>query len=313
MRREDFIIEGIPSGYEIREVDLTPSGRPICVLTHKTDFQAEALLRFTDSIRPIPEDAVFRVTSTASVSPPLVRCMGEDRVLLNGSARRHAEANAYVLNRAGDVEHSFNIGGPDEVLANEHWIVTHYNDQAMTSDDQPVDREGLAVFDAVGKLLWGFQSHFAGRLTLDVFFHSAAWVGLNQVGVYRDIDRGVNTLEAFIQLDVSDKAVQFWKLPEDVHFAPALTVLGDRVMFYAAEGKKSESSSPFMSGIRRWLKVTPRRTSPTPVEGDIVEWEIGSNRSRVVGNYPGRSALRGLMGGRFIASKTDGYTILSFD
>ncbi len=119
MRREDFTVEGIPIGYEVREVDLTPPGRPVCVLTHKTDFRAEAFLHFTDSIRPIPEKAVFRATSTQYVSPPLVRCMGEDRLLLHGSAERGDDINARILDRSDRVEHSFNIGGPSEVLANE--------------------------------------------------------------------------------------------------------------------------------------------------------------------------------------------------
>jgi len=44
MRREDVTVEGIPAGYEVREVDFTPSGRQVSVLTHNTDYQAEVLL-----------------------------------------------------------------------------------------------------------------------------------------------------------------------------------------------------------------------------------------------------------------------------
>jgi hypothetical protein len=314
MRREDFIIEGIPSGYQVREVDLTPSGRPVCVLTHKTDFQAEALLHFTDSIRPIPEDAVFRVTSTAYVSPPLVRCMGDDRALLHGSAERADDINARILDHSGRVEHSFNIGGPSEVLANEHWIVTHYNDQAMTSDDYPVDREGLAVFDAGGTLLWGFQSQFAGNPRLDVFFHAAGWVGPDEVGVYRDIERKLSTLEGFMRLNIRDRSHEVWQVPREAHFSTALTVLNDRVIFHGFSGGSSIlGMPPSPSRIVRWLMVRAGRANSLPKEGDVVDWKVGSDTCRVVGRYPGRGTLRGLPGGRFIAANPDGYTILSVD
>lgn len=258
MRREDFKVEGIPDGYEVRGVDLTSSGRPVCVLAHRGDSTRELFLLFTDSMRPIPDDAVLRLAHISHVSIPIVRCIDEERVLLYGTARRDAESNARILNRAGDVEHSFHLGGPSEVLANENWIVTHYSDQAMTSDDYPVDREGLAVFDATGTFLWGFDGQFAGEPRLDVFHHAAVWIGANEIGVYRDIDRGLKSFEAFIRLDLRERSHQVWRLPREAFLSSAMSVVGDRVILYSPVAPTPILGIPLSPPeIVRWWKVKP--------------------------------------------------------
>lgn len=311
MKREDFSVEGIPEGYEVRGIDLTPSGIPVCVVTHETNYEAEILLLSAGSSFTIPEEMIWRNPSASVVFPPLIRCMGEKRVLLVGG---RGEANARILNHAGHVDRSFHVGSASEVLANENWIITHYDDQAMTSDYYPVDREGLAVFDATGEYLWGFESHFAGKPRLGVFFHAAAWIGPDEVGVYRDIDQRMHTVESFIRLHVRDTSLQTSRVPQDAFLATALTVSGERIFFHSPLGGiPIFGIPPSIPGIVKWLKVKTGRTSPPPGEGDILQWDIGSGHCAVVAHYPGRGSLRGLTGGRFIAVGPDGYTILSFD
>jgi hypothetical protein len=249
--------------------------------------------------------------------------MGEERALLVGSGERCSEidgqprckTNARVLNFSGDVEQSFHIGHADEVTANENWIVTHYSDQAMTSDYHPVDREGIAVFDATGTFLWGFESHFAGKPKLDVFHHAAAWVGADEIGVYRDLDRGgLTEFEAYIRLDLRERQSQFWRLPKETLLSSAISVVGDRVLLHSPVGRTPILGIPLSPpDIVRWWKMKTGRTRPPPSEGDIIEWNLGSDDCRVVGHFPGRGTLRGLLGGRFIAPRPDGYTILSID
>jgi len=311
MKRREFSVGGLPQGYEVRKVDLTPSGIPVCVATHRTDYQADVLLLSAGSTLAVPEELIWRNPLTSFVFPPLVRCMGEERVLLVGG---RGEANACILNYAGHVDRSFNVGSASEVLANEDWIIAHYSDQAMTSDYHPVDREGLAVFDAAGNYVWGFESHFAGNPRLDVFFHAAAWISPDEVGVYRDIDQLMHTRESFIRLNVRDRILQTSLVPANAFLATALTVSGKHVFFHSPLGRiPIFGIPPSIPGMIKRLKVKTGRMNPPPGEGDILQWDIGSAHCAVVGHYPGRGSLRGLTGGRFIAVKPDGYSILSLD
>jgi len=292
MRREDFQTDDIPDDYQVYDVDLTPSGRPMAVLGHASDERAPAYALLDDTMSNLPDNSLFRRVSAPLVVFPLIRCLGEDRaVVVRGRVRRDEEINAWILNRSGEIEDGFHAGDNiEEVLANEDWIVFHYGDEGMTGDVD-LSFEGLTVFDSAGNFVWGHRSQF-GDVRLGVFFHAAGWISSDDVAVFRDVDQGSESPCSFVSLNVRDCTESVSQPPDEISRPTAVTAIGGDVLSYG-----------------HWNGVK---------QDQIVRWRPGSDEWTAVGSFPSgvsvkHPPLRGLPGGRFIAPKPDGYTVLSFE
>jgi len=294
VKREDFVIDAIPPGYEVWDIDLAPDGQIAFVLASPSDQSAQALLIFDNEAVPVPEEAIFRRDRPPHVVPPAVRCAGSDRVVLVRGSNGRDDMNALIVGRAGNIMQSFHVGGAAEVLAGERWIVTTYSDQEVFGDD-PICKQGLAFFDSAT----GFQSTYGdllGKAKVQIWdCYCACWAGDDELMFFPYAEPNF----PLVRLNLRDMTRQVWSTPEELHGSNALTSAGNIVYFY----------SPY---------DIPSR--PTGRGNKVFRLEIGANRFEPVGQYdeaPGEyrkhPSIRGLPGGRFIAPKPDGYTILSFD
>ncbi len=81
MKREDFKIEGIPDGYRVYGVDLTPSGKPVAVIGHTSDVSSPA---YADTGRrriELPAGMIGRDNVSGRMfQTGHVRAAGEDHV-----------------------------------------------------------------------------------------------------------------------------------------------------------------------------------------------------------------------------------------
>jgi hypothetical protein len=287
MKREQFVIPGIPPGYEVWDVDLTPEGLPVCIITSPNDPTAEPRIITDAGLASIPQESFVKRVAAPFVFAPRVRCAGDRLVLVKPRADRD-EMNAWIVNWAGDIGQSFHAGdGISEVLANDASIVVAYYDEGVFGDD-PVSEEGLAFFDSKGT----FQSGYASMRTkgyVEIYdCYCACWSGDGALVFYPYGEPNF----PLVRLSLRDMSQQSWSTPEDLHGSNALTSVGDDVYFY----------SPY--------DIRSARTG----RGDkIFRWKIGADTSELVGEYQLGGHLRGLPGGRFIAAELDGYTILSFD
>src|SRR3990172_7447290 len=138
MKREDFKIEGIPEGYRVYDVDLTPSGRPIAVLGHETDKARPVFVRWHGVDVPLSEDPLWWNEHLQQLLlEPIVRAAGEDKlvVVAHSPEGRH-DVNARVWNTRAEVEAAFHGGEHvQEVLVSEDAILLFYDDQGQTGDD----------------------------------------------------------------------------------------------------------------------------------------------------------------------------------
>ena len=118
MKREDSIIKGIPEAYEVWDLDLTQDGQPACVLSNPANDGAEPRLMLGGDVLPLPPESPFRLGAPPFVVPPIVRWAGRDRVVLIKSRAHSDESNGWIVNRVGEVNHSFHAGDDvEEVLA----------------------------------------------------------------------------------------------------------------------------------------------------------------------------------------------------
>jgi hypothetical protein len=315
MRREDFQLDGIPDGYQVYDVDLTPSGRPVPVLGHRSDEHAPVFAVLHGVAVNLPDGSVWRHVSGRLLLSPIVRCAGEDRlIVVKRRARTDREMNAWVWNSAGEVEAAFHAGDDvEEVLASDERIVVCYGDEGMTGD-VALSKEGLVVLSLQGELLLGHYSRFGPRDSLDVWFHSAARLGREEVVLHADVHRACK----LVLLNIGDASQEVLEIPRPLHGADAITGNGDAIFFHGLlpSGYPTPPALAWLTGdlSRDAIEgyIQPFR------EDHIVGWQRGSGEMRAVGLYPHESVtkhppLRGLPGGRFIAPHPEGYTILSFE
>jgi hypothetical protein len=231
------------------------------------------------------EDAA--ITLPRSFRFPLVRAAGRGHALVADSrVEDEKEPNAYLFDQSGNVEGVFAFGdGIQDVLISTDDIVVSYFDEGVfgAGGGGSPAAEGLAVFSFDGRLRLGYNtSRFSG----DVFIadcYCATWADRRRL-FFCPYTAGEPDFP-LVTLDLETTAHELWPTPELLHGSAALTVgrsdEGREVVFF--HGPYDDRT-----GIYRWL--------------------FGDDRHDWVAQHPG--PLRGLRGGRFLASGTAGYTIL---
>lgn len=338
MKREDFKIEGIPEGYRVYSVDLTPSGRPIAVLGHATDRTLPVFARWHGADVPLADDALWWNDHLKQLLlVPIVRAAGEDQlIVVDPSAGSDETINGWVWSRRGELGSAFHAGdGVQEVLANENLILLFYSDQGQTGNVH-LSREAMAVMSAAGEYLWGHWSQFGSEEALTTWFHAAVWEGPDEVAILADVRHEC----AFVRLDIGRRQQRLWHPPLALTTPSAVTTIADRVVLHGAGADatmrgflESFANDPKVQGkmkqdleggglgedlSRRLIESfandpkVQEMLANDIIPENIVEWRPGETTWRVIGEWPARQ-LRGLPGGRFVAVKPDGYTILSFE
>ncbi len=105
-----------------------------------------------------------------------------------------------------------------------------------------------------------------------------------------------------------------WRPPHPIATPDAVTTIGHKVIVHGA-GIQNEEEMQWMKPNDPWVR---EMIGSGLRHEHIVEWVPGAETWQVIGEWPSpvteaHLSLRGLPGGRFIAPKPDGYTILAFD
>jgi hypothetical protein len=165
------------------------------------------------------------------------------------------------------------------VLANDDLVAFMYFDEGIFGDIPP-SSEGLAVFDLHGELQFGYYSTFASVGPSLYECYASALDASGALLVYGFSDAPEEF--ALLRLDVHTRELDVFATPGEAAGARAVSVAADRVFLHGRYGDPSV----------------------------MLEGRLGEGDVHAVGRFEGR--LRGLPGGRFLASTEKGYQILSF-
>jgi hypothetical protein len=288
MKREDFTIDGIPEGYIVYDVDLTPSGQPVAGVAHPTNQSLPAFILTASCRIELPEQSLWPYGNR--MLKPRIRAAGEQAVVAQRARTRTDDPTVWIWNHDGHEIASFNAGDDcEELLANEEVLILFYGDEGGG---------GAKVYSTTGDHLWNQAEEFPEAM-IYLWFHAAAWSADGEAAVWADlIDRPVDNECTFIRLNVRQREQETIDPPAGWSFPKAITLAHGRV---------------FVHGARTLDRDVPRDAADflRVTEDQIISWKPGTIDWEVVGSYEGY--LRGLPGGRFISPKPDGYTILSFD
>jgi len=287
VKREDFIIEGIPEGYRVYDVDLSASGRPLAVIGHASDGGGPAYVRLPGAQVPLRPSALWRHPAIDQMFCSwIARWVGEARIVTAlPRCGSNEEINAFTWGEAGNPLSEFHAGdGIQDILADDHLIVITYFDEGVFSRIAP-GQEGVAFFSPSGDFKGGYMSALGDAAVHIYDCYCACWTDQGWLSFF---PYGQPSFPLII-LQIDGMSQEVWTTPHDLHGAQALTFHREDTYLH----------SPY---------------EPTGLAGKLVRWRRAGGGIDVVGEFPvSSSRLRGLPGGRFIAPKPDGYTILSFE
>lgn len=167
---------------------------------------------------------------------PLIRWIGSSRALLVESCMSDCQPNAWIVEDTGGIGTGFSLGDAiEDVLTNGDDIIATYFDEGVFGDD-PLSRNGVAVFGPHGAFLWGWNSSALGR-RLAIYDCYAA--GLTDDGatlgafLYSNYEKSPSY--AFAQLDLKSQAAVLHAVPaDDLHRPHVLSAAPDGVWLFGA-------------------------------------------------------------------------------
>jgi hypothetical protein len=260
---------------ELLDLDIGPDGTWVGLIGSTSEGQ---LIVFADgATASVPRSFEF----------PVARAAGDGRVLLaEARVDRDDEPNGYLVNRSGDVEQVFTFGdGIQDVLVSSDEVVVTYFDEGVFGSgmgSSPAG-EGVAVFDFGGELKLGYNtSKFSGEVFI-ADCYCAVWAKGRRLFFCPYTGGGPDF--PLIAIDLRTMSHEQWETPELVHGSGALTVgtphTGREVVFFYG---------------------------PYDDRTGVFRWRVGDSTPDRIAAHPG--PLRGLRGGRFLATGTAGYTVL---
>jgi hypothetical protein len=207
---------------------------------------------------------------------PLIRAVGNERVLVIDSRTTENTANAHIFSHTGETLAVFRVGdGVQDVIVLETTIGVTYFDEGVFGRSEPAN-EGVAFFGLDGQLSWGYLSEI-GPGAVDVAdCYAACRAGRNQLAFcpYTDFP--------LVELDPRKRSQSVFLLPQELHGASALSRRGPHTFFHGPYGRKHS----------------------------ILRWSPGEAPS-MVGSHAG--PLRGLDAGRFLSKTEHGFTIVEVE
>lgn len=214
----------------------------------------------------------WKVDLPVKVRFPVIRYMNSRCVLIVGSRTARDSKNAWIIENDGVVRSNFYAGDAvADVIVAKDFIVVTYFDESYGGTG--IESGRVAIFDREGEYLYGYRDSFG---TVDVFdCYAASLVGDNKIIFFP------YTEFPLVMLDLNTCTEQVWETPAEVAGADAISKSGDRVYFY----------------------------SPYGDETGIYQWQIGAKTAKRIVEHPG--CIRGLRGGRFLALRDSGYTIIT--
>lgn len=203
---------------------------------------------------------------------PLIRLAPDGSFILVNVRARANEANCYWYNEEGVLLDQFYIGdGVSEVIVLDRKIVVSYFDEGILSGVLP-SREGVAVFNNQGEMLFGYNSRHGGDPIIDC---------------YCMCQRSSNTVLFFsytefhlVELNTTTFEERIMEVPSILNGSSAISARRGSVYFH----------------------------SPYQDKGGLYSWDEQSKRAMRVGEYG--EVLRGLSNGSFLRSNNKGFAII---
>jgi hypothetical protein len=278
VRFETFSLPEIAKrGENLIDLDLSPSGLVVALSCH---------VGWDESRGKTPDYMAVTLNTAAGSSSlglpffyPMIRAIGDDRLVVAHSRADPGSLNASVLSLDGTVLSRFHIGDAvEDVLVIGESLVVTYFDEAVEDE---LGSNGLCVFDLDGAPRLKFHEEF-GYGPMFLSDCEASCLGeQSQVWVTE------STNFELICLDIERRSAEARALPDVVHGANAMVVTRDDAYFAYMYGESD----------------------------DVVRVDLKSNAtSRVDGSLAGlRRNARGLSGGRFLSAGADSYTVLDLE
>lgn len=242
-------------------------------------YQREAGHAIVTDAGEIPFDPPVQYPNVRRVRPGLVLVVG---------MRSDGELNAHVVTDRGELVRSFFIGdGVEDVLVCGSRIVVTYGDEGVFGDF-PVGREGLAVFDTRGEMLWGYQTQFGYDVNV-VDCYCACTDGADRLwfSPYMEFP--------LVEVDLGRRTQTVSRLPAELHGCSAMTT----------DGRTFHLAIP-----NAWLRhKNPAAALPDTDASQIYGWDRVSGAVTSISQAAGR--LRSLPNGRFISVRPDGYRVFT--
>lgn len=164
---------------------------------------------------------------------PLVRAVGNDRLLLVETRTTGHRINAWLINIYGTIEAVFTVGDAvKDVIVFDQCIAVTYFDEAF---GQPNDLDGVVIFDVAGQPRYRYNES-GGPTVLDCY--CACPLSQNRLLFLAYPNFPV------IVLDVASYKDMEWPTPAVLAGGSALTSAGDIVFFHAPYHDKH--------GLYRW-------------------------------------------------------------
>lgn len=89
---------------------------------------------------------------------PIIRRINRDSILIANTRSKEDEKNVVIFNCNGELVDSFYIGDAiNNIIIFDRKIVVSYFDEGVMTQKKH-SKEGLAIFNKKGKMLWGFNS-----------------------------------------------------------------------------------------------------------------------------------------------------------
>lgn len=228
---------------------------------------------------------VFHTGETVELAPsirfPANRAISTHDVVIVGRRRNAvggAEArNGWIVRRSGDVVAGFDAGDAiEDIVVTRAGIAVTYFDEGVFGD-HPLGREGVVLFGFDGSLRWGYHSRFADDAVdvADCYAASATESGQLLFLPSQDFP--------LVCVNVMNATQKINRTPVPLHAASAISLLGDKLFVF----------------------------NPYNQRDVLLKWLIGTEAIQTIGAYERPGCVRGLPGGRFLAIRADGYSVLT--
>lgn len=234
------------------------------------------LFRRADGLSFVHSSRFAAFRTEATLEAPRVRWLGADRIVIAGSRSGGGSPNGHVFSSTGELLAAFDAGdGVQDVVSFGDLFVISYFDEGVFGATSP-SNQGVAVFDRDGKYCWGYTSRLGSDAVEVADCYCACRLDADHLAF------SPYTSFPLISLNLRTGAQRVLEVPEVLHGATALSTHGRHTFFFGPYASKDR--------LFRWAPGEP------PVD---------------LGRHAG--PLRGLGGGRFVATSERGFALLQPD
>ncbi len=241
------------------DVDVTRTKQKPCYILEN---QGEKRLFYDD----------IEVRLPSSIRHPLVRWIGDDRVLVVDSyPASNDDKNAFLI-RGGNIDAIFSLGiGISNVLVNEKYIIVTYSDVGIFSGKM-FENEGVVFFDPSGNYKFGYRSKFL-KDAVDVSDCYCSFLDESKLFfmAYENFE--------LVVVNLVDMKQSIHSTPERIHGSSAIVSCGGDMVVY----------------------------SPYDEPNEVIKWNLKACLTEPLGKIIDHRGVRGVFPGTFLAVSERAY------